>query len=243
MTRGGGASWLLCRDWASSKPRPLLREASIPDTTKEKRRRRCSFFCGPDADGRCLHGSNRQRDERQRLPLSCRAKSSHRRPPVARRSTSCAVLAVGHWQVSRCFLKGEVGFSHLGSTGGWGGGVHRSAKRKSTVAPPPAPLHPNPTRSHPSGRHRCHGAFVAARQVAQIKDPKICSAGGGRGFDTSLKHLLITDWPPSCLLRCLAVGAVMVAAWSQQARAQPAASRQQRRRSFNFLPRMWSHRG
>lgn len=124
-----------------------------------------------------------------------------------------------------------------------GGGVHRSAKRKSTVAPPPAPLHQNPTRSHPSGRHRCHGAFVAARQVAQIKDPKICSAGGGRGFDTSLKHLLITDWPPSCLLRCLAVGAVMVAAWSQQARAQPAASRQQRRRSFNFLPRMWSHRG
>lgn len=40
-----------------------------------------------------------------------------------------------------------------------------------SVAPPPSPLHQNPTRSHPSSR-RCHGAFVAARQVAQIKHPQ-----------------------------------------------------------------------
>lgn len=101
--------------------------------------------------------------------------------------------------------------SRLDGVGGRGGARVSQAEKRGvvSVAPPPAPLHQNPTRSQPSGRRRCHGAFVAARQVAQIKDPKICSAGGGRGFDTSLKHLRITDWPPSSLLRCLEVGAVM----------------------------------
>lgn len=70
------------------------------------------------------------------------AKSRHRRPPVARRSTSCAVLALGHWQVSRCFLKGEAGCSYLDSVREEGGAGQPSEKRAAlSMAPPPSPLH------------------------------------------------------------------------------------------------------
>lgn len=114
----------------------------------------------------------------------------------------------GHWPLAgvEVYSKGEAGCSYLGSTVGWGSGgdAGRPSEKRAVVskAPPPSLLHQNPTRSHPSSRHRCHGAFVAARQVAEIKDPKICSAGGRRGFDAPLKHLLITDSPPSALHHC-----------------------------------------
>lgn len=69
-----------------------------------------------------------------------------------------------------------------------------------SVAPPPAPLHQNPTRSHPSSRRRCHGAFVAARQVMQIKDPKICSCRWWAGLrhvpQTSANYRFAAVLPP-----------------------------------------------
>lgn len=88
-------------------------------------------------------------DRRQCLLLSCRAES-HWRPHVARRRTSCAVLAIGHWQVSRWFLKGEFRCSYFSSWRGSGTGQPREKHGVDSVAPPPSPPQSSLTRSYPS---------------------------------------------------------------------------------------------